>query len=218
MFFGKRFRGYQTDTLSGLEILVLKIIKNNEGITGYDITQRINRRFRGLWRGSAGTIYPLLKNLTDNGFVEVSEIIEGNRLKKKYIITEKGIAELRNVLDVNIQPSVHSLMDFISTMIDDIPRIKNNVETMFCSYPHHRSVMNVKIDENDFSLQNINRIKNHIETLDVTRDKLEKRVRRLNNQIEEARLILKDIEEKRKDARIIEILDDDDYDKKMMNI
>ena len=30
MFFGKRFRGYQTDTLSGLEILVLKIIENND--------------------------------------------------------------------------------------------------------------------------------------------------------------------------------------------
>ncbi|MHA2394013.1 MAG: PadR family transcriptional regulator [Promethearchaeota archaeon] len=218
MFFGKRFRGYQTDTLSGLEILVLKIIKNNEGITGYDITQRINRRFRGLWRGSAGTIYPLLKSLTDNGVVEISEVIEGNRLKKKYSITEKGVAELRNVLDVNIQPSVNSLMDFISTMIDDIPRIRHNVETMFCSYPHHRSVMNVKIDESDFSLQNINRIKDHIETLEMTRNKLQKRVGLLNNQIEDSRSVLREIEEKRKDARIIDILDDDDYDKKMMNI
>lgn len=218
MFFGKRFRGYQTDTLSGLEILVLKIIKNNEGITGYEITQRINRKFKGLWRGSAGTIYPLLNKLADNGFVEISEIVEGNRLKKKYNITKNGIDELRNVLDSNIQPSMHSLMDFIFTMIDDIPRIKNNIETMFCSYPHHRSVINVKINENDLSLQNLNRIKSHIETLEITREKLQKRVEKLNKQIDDSYSILKDIEEKRKNAKTIEILDDDDYDKKMMNI
>lgn len=218
MFFGKRFRGYHTDTLSGLEILVLKIIKNNEGITGYEITQRINRKFKGLWRGSAGTIYPLLNKLADNGFVEISEVIEGNRLKKKYNINKNGIEELRNVLDSNIQPSMHSLMDFIFTMIDDIPRIKNNIETMFCSYPHHRSVINVKINENDLSLQNLNRIKSHIRTLEITRDKLQERVEKLNKQIDDSYSILKDIEEKRKNAKTIEILDDDDYDKKMMNI
>ena len=49
------------------------------------------------------------------------------KVKKKYKITDKGKEELRNVLDSNIQPSVHSLMDFIFTMIDDSPRIKSNV-------------------------------------------------------------------------------------------
>ncbi len=72
MFFGKRFRGYQTDTLSGLDILVLNIIKAHSGITGYEITQIINKRFRGLWRGSAGTIYPLLNKLAEIGFVRIS--------------------------------------------------------------------------------------------------------------------------------------------------
>ncbi|MFW9866499.1 MAG: PadR family transcriptional regulator [Candidatus Thorarchaeota archaeon] len=218
MFFGKRFRGYQTETLSGLEILVLKIIEKNEEITGYEITQRINRKFIGLWRGSAGTIYPLLNKLTENGFVEVFETTEGHRLKKKYKITEKGIDELRNVLDNNIQPSVNSLMDFIFTMIDDIPRIKSNVETMFCSFPHHRSVMMVNIDESDLSLQNISRIKHHIRSMEITRDKLQRRIKELNEQIEASKSILKDIEEKRKNAKPIEILDEDDYDKNMMNI
>jgi DNA-binding PadR family transcriptional regulator len=217
MFFGKRFRGYQTDTLSGLEILVLKMIKNNVGITGYEITQRINNKFKGLWRGSAGTIYPLLNKLADNGFLGISEIIEGNRLKKKYHITKKGIEELRNVLNRNIQPSVHSLMDYIFTMIDDIPQIKKNVEAMFCSYPHHRSLINVKIDENDISLQNIDHINNHIRALKKTRKKLKERVKTLNVRIDKSNSILKDIEEKRKSAKPIEILDDD-YDKNRMVI
>lgn len=216
MFFGKRFRGYHTDTSSGLEILVLKIIKNYEGITGYKITQRINSKYKGLWKGSAGTIYPLLNKLAENGFVKISELIEDNRLKKKYSITKRGIEELRNVLDSNIQPSMHSLMDFIFTMIDDIPRIKNNVETMFCSYPHHRSVINMKIDENDLTQQNIERINLHIETLKNTRDKFKKRIKRLDEQIEDSNSIRKIIIEKRNSAKIIEILDDDDDKSKMV--
>ncbi|GAH35276.1 unnamed protein product [marine sediment metagenome] len=125
MFFGKRFRGYQTATLSGLDVLVLNIIKSHSGITGYKITQIINRRFKGLWRGSAGTIYPLLNKLAKNGFVRISEIIEGNRPKKKYNITKTGEDELKNVLTDNIFPSMNSLMDYIFTIVDDFPGIKN---------------------------------------------------------------------------------------------
>ena len=109
-------------------------------------------------------------------------------------------------------------MDFIFTMIDDSPRIKSNVETMFCSFPHHRSVMMVNIDESDLSLQNISRIKHHIKSLEITRDKLQRRIKKLSKQIEASNSILKVIEDKRKNAKPIEILDDDDYDKNMMNI
>ena len=40
----------------------------------------------------------------------------------------------------------------------------------------------------------------------------------MNEQIEKSKLILDGIEEKRKNAKPIKILDDDDYDKNMMNI
>ncbi|MFX1489786.1 MAG: hypothetical protein ACFFBI_11600, partial [Promethearchaeota archaeon] len=80
------------------------------------------------------------------------------------------------------------------------------------------SVMMVNIDESDLSLQNISHIKHHIRSLEITRDKLQRRVKKLNEQIETSKSILKDIEEKRKNAKPIEILDEDDYDKNMMNI
>ncbi|MFX1323436.1 MAG: PadR family transcriptional regulator [Promethearchaeota archaeon] len=214
----KIFSTDRNGSLSGLEILVLKIINNNDGITGYDIIQKITTKPRGLWKGTAGSIYPLLKSLAEKKLVKIEKKIDGGRVKKEYSITEKGSTTLKDTLSNKIYPSMHSFMNSIFTLIGDIPRIKNDVETMFCSYPHHRSVLHVKIDEDDWSLENINRIKTHIETLEMTRDKLQNRITQLNNQIENSLSILKDIEEKRKNARVIDILDEDDYDKRMMNI
>ena len=212
MFFGKRFRGYQTDTLSGLDILVLNIIKSHSGITGYEITQVINRRFRGLWRGSAGTIYPLLSKLAEIGFVSITEITEGNRPKKKYDITKKGVIELKNVLSDNIFPSMHSLMDYIFTIVDDFPGIKRNVETMFCSFPYHRSVDHPKINEEDLSLQNQHLIENSIKKLEHSKHELTERIKMIEKQISKSKRVLTVIKKERVvKAKNIEILDDDIY-------
>ena len=212
MFFGKRFRGYQTDTLSGLDILVLNIIKSHSGITGYEITQVINRRFRGLWRGSAGTIYPLLSKLAEIGFVSIIEIIEGNRPKKKYNITKKGEIELKNVLSDNIFPSMHSLMDYIFTIVDDFPGIKRNIETMFCSFPYHRSVNHPKINEEDLTLQNQHLIENSIKKLEHSKHELTERIKMIEKQISKSKRVLTVIKKERVvKAKNIEILDDDIY-------
>ncbi|HDZ18877.1 hypothetical protein LCGC14_1582140 [marine sediment metagenome] len=212
MFFGKRFRGYQTDTLSGLDILVLNIIKSHSGITGYEITQVINRRFRGLWRGSAGTIYPLLSKLAEIGFVSITEITEGNRPKKKYNITKKGVIELKNVLSDNIFPSMHSLMDYIFTIVDDFPGIKRNVETMFCSFPYHRAVDHPKINEEDLSLQNQHLIENSIKKLEHSKHELTERIKMIEKQISKSKRVLTVIKKERVvKAKNIEILDDDIY-------
>jgi len=212
MFFGKRFRGYQTDTLSGLDILVLNIIKSHSGITGYEITQIINRRFRGLWRAPAGTIYPLLNKYAESGFVKISEITDGNRPKKKYKITKKGEAELKNVLSDNIFPSMHSLMDYIFTIVDDFPGIKRNVETMFCSFPYHKSVDKPKINEADLSLQNQHLIENSIKKLEHSKNKLTERFKMIDKRISKFKTILEVIKKEREEkSKSIEILDDDIY-------
>ncbi|GAH71584.1 unnamed protein product, partial [marine sediment metagenome] len=83
MFFGKRFSGYRGEAFSGLDLLVLSIIRSHEGISGYKISQVINRKFKPMWRASPGTIYPLLNRLNDKGFVETEEFIDKNNRKKK---------------------------------------------------------------------------------------------------------------------------------------
>ena len=76
MFFGKRFSSYHSDSSSGIEILVLSIIKNHDGTTGYDIIQMIKVKFGGMWHSSAGTIYPLLNRLSEKNFVKIQEITD----------------------------------------------------------------------------------------------------------------------------------------------
>lgn len=195
--------------LTGLEILVLKIIKNNVGITGYDIIQKITSKPRGLWRGTAGSIYPILKNLAVKELVRIKEIVDTKRLKKGYSITEKGKDVLKNALSNNIYPSMHSFMDSIFALIGDIPRVKRNVETMFCSFPHHR---NIEIDESDLSIDNQQHIKEVVKRLETSRVELKQRIKIIDNQIVRYKSILANIEKERKEkSKPIEIYDDDFY-------
>lgn len=206
----KIFSTHRKGSRTGLEILVLKLIQNNEsGITGYDIIQKITSNPRGLWRGTAGSIYPLLKNLADKGLVRIVETADGKRIKKEYYITEKGSDILEDALRKNIIPSMRSFMDSIFTLIEDLPRVKKNVETMFCSFPHHHQM---EIDKSDLTLENQQHIRNVIKRLESSKAALNHRISILNDQIIRYKEILANIEKKRKEkSKPIEIYDDDIY-------
>ena len=72
-----------------LSFLVLRIIHNNPS-SGEDIRQEIAKR-KGC-KPSAGTVYPVLKNFNEKGFIK--EIAEGGK-ERKYVLTEKGKKELQ---------------------------------------------------------------------------------------------------------------------------
>ena len=57
-----------------------------EPMHGYQIMQRLQERSGGFWQPSAGSVYPTLQLLEDQGLV-TSEDIEGRRV---YTLTEKG--------------------------------------------------------------------------------------------------------------------------------
>ncbi len=203
------FSSHRKGARTGLEILVLKIIQKNAGITGYAIIQKITSKPRGIWRGTAGSIYPLLKNLAEKELVKIREITDKKRIKKEYTITKKGSNALREALSNRIYPSMHSFMDSIFTLIGDIPRVQHNVETMFCSFPHHRYM---EVDESDLSLKNIQHIQNFIRRLEASKTELKQRINRLDDQIVKHQSLLAKIEEEReKKTKSIDIFGDDIY-------
>ncbi|MBY8992690.1 MAG: PadR family transcriptional regulator [Candidatus Lokiarchaeota archaeon] len=203
------FTKHGTGEITGLEILVLKIINHNSGITGYDIIQKIASKPRGLWKGTAGSIYPILKSLAERELVRIEDIDDTKRIKKGYHITIEGKSVLKNALSNNIYPSMHSFMDSIFTLVGDLPRVKRNVEAMFCSFPHHR---NIEIDEEDLSLKNQQHIKNVVKRLETSRIELNHRLTIIENQITRYKSILANIEKERKEkSKPIEIYDDDFY-------
>ncbi|MEK6937079.1 MAG: PadR family transcriptional regulator [Nanoarchaeota archaeon] len=71
-----------------LSFLVLRLI-NKKQMSGEDIREELRKRKGN--KPSAGTIYPVLKILKKNGFIE--EVGESGK-EKKYKITKKGEKEV----------------------------------------------------------------------------------------------------------------------------
>lgn len=214
MFFGKRFSGYKVGPFSGLDILVLSIIRNREGITGYEISQVINRKFKPMWKASPGTIYPLLNRLDEKEFVESEEFIdENNRQKKTYKITTQGEERLREVLKNNFEPSMNTLGDYIRTVVNAwLPHEKRIQGVMSC-FPFHCAPIDREINQEDFSLANINRVERILRDLKFSKERISVRLNEIEKEIKKYEEILKDIKLRReKNIKTIPIVDDDEFE------
>ena len=204
MFFGKRFHGHTRGDLSGLDILVLSIIRNKEGISGYDIGQVINRQFRGMWKASPGTIYPLLSRLAEKGYVTIKEITENNRLKKLYSITPTGREKLKSVLDNNLSNSINTLFEYVNTIIKGFSNMPD-INDCFCSWPSPGGIGKEGFDETDYSKENFKRVRSQITHLKNKKQKHQEIIESINAKLEQYNGLLKTLEEGRvKYERIIE--------------
>jgi len=216
LFFGKRFSGHRGGPFSGLNILVLSIIKNHEkGLTGYDIIHEINETFKSMWKASPGTIYPLLGRLEERGFVESEEIIdENNRQKKIYKITSIGEEKLEEILKDNFESSVSTLGDYIRTIIQTwLPEEKGMKRVMSC-FPFHYSSHRREINEDDCSLENINRLERIINDLKFSKKRLKHRLGEIEKEINRYVELKEKLKRERdKNAKTIPIVDGDEYDK-----
>jgi len=92
----------------------------NEGPRhGYEVIQDLEQRFNGLYSPSAGTVYPRLAKLEEEGLVERSD--EGR--KAVYRITETGRAEVRQrqddlaTLELDLDLSVRELAQEVRSRV-----------------------------------------------------------------------------------------------------
>ena len=72
-----------------VRLALLSLLADEPG-HGYELMKRLEDRSGGLYRASAGTVYPVLQQLEDEGLVRVREA--GG--KKVYELTDAGRAEL----------------------------------------------------------------------------------------------------------------------------
>jgi DNA-binding PadR family transcriptional regulator len=59
---------------------------------GYEMIQELEARSGGVWRPSAGSIYPTLQLLEDQGLVKSEEVED----RRRYSLTDAGRAEAEN--------------------------------------------------------------------------------------------------------------------------
>ncbi|MFX1312263.1 MAG: PadR family transcriptional regulator [Promethearchaeota archaeon] len=216
MFFGKRFSGHRGGPFSGLNILVLSIIKNHDkGITGYDIIHEINEKFKTMWKASPGTIYPLLGRLEERGFVESEEIIdENNRQKKIYKITSIGEEKLEEILKDNFGPSINTLGDYIRTIIQTWLPEEQGIKTVMSCFPFHCGSHKREINEEDCSLENIHRIERILKDLKFSKKRLTHRLENIEMEIKYYQKILEKVNiERDRSAKTIPIVDGDEFEK-----
>ncbi|MFX1288338.1 MAG: PadR family transcriptional regulator [Promethearchaeota archaeon] len=212
MFFGKRFSGHEGGIFSGLDILVLSIIENYDGISGYDLARKINEKFDKLWHASPGTIYPLLNRLSKKGFIEMEVVIKNNRNIKLYRITESGKKRLKEVLKSNLEPSINTLGEYLRTIVQTWIPNEDRIHSMMSCFPYHREYPHRTIDEDDYSIANIERVKRILGELNFSKSRISKRLDHINKRISLFEELLNDLKNKRKEnTKTIEIVDDDDY-------
>jgi DNA-binding PadR family transcriptional regulator len=77
-----------------VRLAVLSLLKEGPK-HGYEVIKQFEVRSGGLYRASAGTVYPTLQLLEDEGLI-VSETVGGKRV---YRITPEGLAELERESD-----------------------------------------------------------------------------------------------------------------------
>lgn len=213
MFFGKRFSGHEGEIFSGLDILVLSIIENYDGISGYDLARIINKKFNKLWHASPGTIYPLLNRLTKRSFIELEVIIKNNRNIKLYRITELGKKRLKEVLKTNLEPSINTLGEYLRTIVQTWIPNEDSIHSMMSCFPYHREHSHRTVNEEDYSIANIERVKRRLGELNFSKSRISKRLEQIDKRISYFEGLLKDLNSKRKEnTKTIEIVDDDEYD------
>jgi DNA-binding PadR family transcriptional regulator len=213
MFFGKRFSGHESGIISGLDILVFSIIENYDGISGYDLIRKINDKFEKLWHASPGTIYPLLNRLDKKGFIEMEMVMKNNRNLKLYRITELGQKKLKEVLKSNLEPSINTLGEYLRTIVQTWIPNEDRIHSMMSCFPYHREQSSRNINEEDYSIANIERVKRILNELKFSKNRISKRLEHIERRISHFEELLDDLKSKReKNTRTIEIVDEEEYD------
>jgi DNA-binding PadR family transcriptional regulator len=108
-----------------LKYAILGLLDKGE-LSGYDITSQFKEEIGHFWSAKHSQIYPELKKLTDEGFIQYKTVIQGTKLEKKiYSITADGKKELHEWL-TKLNPIPHTIKDefmlkayFVSSMSQD---------------------------------------------------------------------------------------------------
>lgn len=91
-----------------LQTIILKLLKDQGRMYGYEITQRVKGLSEGRLLLTEGALYPTLHKLEADGLLKTELVTIGKRVRKYYTLTTVG--------QRSAQERVVEFMDFIRTM------------------------------------------------------------------------------------------------------
>lgn len=110
---------------SYIQMIIVFILYVEKDCTGYTITESLRTRIGSLFTISAGSVYPQLNKLEEDGIVysEIkigdSTIVRPNEPRKYYALTDYGIS----IID-EVQALWFELIALTNTFLDEIKVIK----------------------------------------------------------------------------------------------
>ena len=100
---------YSSELIKGtLKTIVLNLLKDNEKMYGYEITQKVKDLTNDKIQITEGALYPTLHALEKQGDVITEKVYIGKRVRKYYILTDQG--------KKTVSERVNELADFMNTM------------------------------------------------------------------------------------------------------
>jgi DNA-binding PadR family transcriptional regulator len=81
---------------------------------GYQIIQEIGERTQGVWRPSAGSVYPALQQLEDEGLIRTERDETGEDRRRNYTLTDEGRAYVQAHAD-----ELKASWDAVTGSVDD---------------------------------------------------------------------------------------------------
>ncbi len=99
----------QTDLIKGsLRTIVLKLLKENGRMYGYEITRKVEELTSGKIKLTYGALYPVLHKLESEGVLITEQENYNNRTRVYYSLTEKG--------HTLVSEKIKELMEFIESL------------------------------------------------------------------------------------------------------
>ncbi len=100
------------------------ILLNKNPSHGYEIMKEINSRTHGIWKPTAGGVYPILRDLERSDYIKGQWQTQKNRRLKVYKITKRG-------------------EDILKKAIVKQAEIFNNISSLFTEFS--RDVLNIEV-------------------------------------------------------------------------
>lgn len=117
-----------------LKYVILRLLKGRP-MHGYEVMRALEAESGGCYRASAGSVYPTLQMLEDQGFVVATDD-EG---KKVYRITDAGLRHLEENRDI-VDEISDRVSDFTSNLFRDDMRELGRSFSRFAQVAFERSV------------------------------------------------------------------------------
>ena len=126
-----------------LKYYVLRLL-SRKPMHGYEIMNEIEKKSNGVWRPSAGSIYPILMRLEDRKLIKAISHKSKVERKRPYQITEKGKDYLKECMDR--VGRISKRIDFLATFWRDLlyprERFKTALQNLETNLSHLKESIN----------------------------------------------------------------------------